>query len=88
MEKTLMLGKTEGRKRKGPQGMRWLNGITESMDLSLSKLGEIVKDGWPGMLQSMESQRVRHDLVSKQQQQHQYRDTNFGNFNSTWKHLV
>ena len=44
LEKTLMLGKIEGRRRRGPQRMRWLDGITDTMDMGLSKLRDIVKD--------------------------------------------
>jgi len=61
-EKTLMLGKIEGGRRRGWQRMRWLDSITDSM--SLSKLGELVMDR-PGLLQSLGSQRVRHYWVTE-----------------------
>ena len=61
LEKTLLLGKTEGRRRRGQQRMRWLDDIIDSMDLILSKLREIVKDrkAWPATVQGF--RRVRHD---------------------------
>ena len=59
-EKTLMLGKIEGRRRRGRQRMRWLDGITDAMDVGLVELREF-NSGRPGMLRFMGSQRVRHD---------------------------
>ena len=67
LEKTLMLGKIEGKRRRGRQRMRYLGDVTDSMDMSLSKLWEKWRTGKPGVVQFMGSQRVGHNLVTKQQ---------------------
>ena len=61
-----MLGKIEGRRRRGHQRMRRLDGITDAMNMNLGRFQEMVRDRRPDVLQSLGSQRVRHDLVAEQ----------------------
>ena len=68
LEKTLLLGKIEGRRRRWLQRMKWLDGISDSVDLGLSKLRRWWRTGKPGVLQSMGSQRVKYNLATEQQQ--------------------
>ena len=65
LEKTLMLGKIEGKRRRGWQRMRWLDGITDSMDMSLCNSRSWWWTGKPGMQQSVRSQIVGHDWVTE-----------------------
>ena len=70
LEKTLMLGKIDGKRRREGQRMRWLDSVIDSMDMNLRKHQEILKDRKPNMLQSMQSKGVRDDLATEQQQSH------------------
>ena len=67
LEKTLVLGKIEGKRRRGWQSVRWLDSFTNSVDMNLSKFWEILKDGKPSVLQSVGLQGIRYNLMTEQQ---------------------
>ena len=68
LEKSLMLGKIEDRRRRRSQRTRWLDGITNANDMNLGKFQAMLRTGRPGVLQSMGSQRVGHNWATEQQQ--------------------
>ena len=72
LEKALMLGKIEGKRRRGWQRMRWLDSITDLMDMNLNELQEIVKGRETRKASVMGLQRVAHDLATEQQEQQSF----------------
>ena len=82
-EKTLMLGKIEGRRRRGWQRMRWLDGITDSVDMSWVNSGSWWWTGRPGMLRFMGLQRVRHDLATELNWSNRYFSSGFYELNTS-----
>ena len=64
LEKSLMLGNIEDRRKRGHQKIRWLDGITDAMNMYLGKIWEMIKTGRPGILQGMASQRVGHNWAT------------------------
>ena len=81
LEKTLVLGKIEGKRRRGRQGMKWLHSITNSMDMNWANSRSWWRMEEPGVLQSIGLQRVRYNLTTEQQQLYvtgvQYSDSQF-----------